>query len=88
MTTASMSDVKNMNENYSLNIREHFPFPTIREKQEICLQAIEQAYATNKKFIIIEAPTGIGKSGIAIAAASYAKVMGARNNFAALADPV
>jgi Rad3-related DNA helicase len=73
--------VKNLNRVTSTDIRDHFPFPSIRPSQELALQAIERAYAENKKFIIIEAPTGIGKSGIAVAAASHAKTMFVSNRF-------
>jgi Rad3-related DNA helicase len=52
---------KNLLTNFSPNIRDHFPFPTIRPSQELGLQAIERAYASDKKFIILELPTGVGK---------------------------
>ena len=61
--------------NFSPNIRDHFPFDEVRNAQSLALDAIERAYRENKKFIIIEAPTGVGKSGIAIAAASHAKTI-------------
>jgi Rad3-related DNA helicase len=64
---------KNLNACWSQNIRDHFPFSEIRAAQEMGAQAIEQAYRENKKFIIIEGPTGSGKSGIGMMAASYAK---------------
>src|SRR5271165_6215242 len=68
-------EILNIQTNYSPQIRDHFPFPTIREGQEQSLSAIERAYKSNKKFIIIEAPTGTGKSGMAIAAGSHAKTI-------------
>jgi Rad3-related DNA helicase len=69
---------KNLNAIRSLDIRDHFPFATVRPAQEQAFRAIERAYAENKKFIIIEAPTGSGKSGIAIAAGSHAKTQPVR----------
>ncbi len=63
----------NIQTNFSPKIREHFPFSTVRPQQEASLNAIEQSYANDKKFTIIEAPTGTGKSGIAIAAGSWCK---------------
>ena len=67
--------VKNLNKIFSPNIRDHFPFAEVRHAQDLALSAIERAYTSNKKFIIIEAPTGVGKSGIALAAASHAKTV-------------
>lgn len=64
---------RNLQTNMSLNIRDHFPFAAIRPSQESSLVAIEHAYQSDKKFTIIEAPTGTGKSGFGIAAASWAK---------------
>jgi len=72
---------KNLNGVWSLNIRDHFPFEVVRPAQEQGFQAVEEAYATNKKFIIIEAPTGSGKSGIGIAAGSFAKTQPASPMF-------
>jgi ATP-dependent DNA helicase DinG len=56
-------------------ISEFFPFPEIRPAQEEALSAIERAYANQKKFVVLEVPTGGGKSGIAIAAAQWAKAV-------------
>lgn len=69
----SPKPIKNIQTNFSPDIREHFPFPTMREAQGKSLDAFQRSYTSNKKFTIIEAPTGIGKSGIAIATASWAK---------------
>ncbi len=44
---------------------ERFPFPTLRDGQTRALEAIATAYDSEKRFVIIEAPTGSGKSGIA-----------------------
>lgn len=59
--------------NFSPNIRDHFPFPTMRDAQATSLGSVERMYATDKKFMIAELPTGIGKSGIAIGAGSWTK---------------
>lgn len=76
--TVEQQPKRNLNLCFSNDIRDHFPFGEVRPAQEIGLAAIDRAYAEDKKFIVIEAPTGSGKSGMAIAAASYAKVVGAR----------
>ena len=67
--------VKNLAWLNSPVIRDHFPFPGIRPAQDVALDEITRAYAEHKKFVIIEAPTGSGKSGIAMAAASWAKTL-------------
>jgi ATP-dependent DNA helicase DinG len=60
-----------------LKLVDFFPFPEIRPAQDEALTAIEKAHADKKKFVILEIPTGGGKSGIAVAAAKWAKeVMG------------
>ena len=54
-------------------LADFFPFQDIRPAQDEALSAIEKAYAANKKFVILEIPTGGGKSGIAVAAAKWAR---------------
>jgi len=44
-------------------ISEFFPFPEIRPAQEVALSVIEKAHANHKKFVVLEIPTGGGKSG-------------------------
>jgi Rad3-related DNA helicase len=44
---------------------ETFPFSTLRDGQRRALETIASAYDLGKRFVIIEAPTGSGKSGIA-----------------------
>jgi ATP-dependent DNA helicase DinG len=56
-----------------LKLVDYFPFPEIRPAQDDALAAIEKAHATKKKFVILEIPKGGGKSGIAVAAAKWAK---------------
>src|ERR1700682_2083697 len=59
------------------SIEEHFPFDgSIRSAQEKALAAIQQARATHKKFVLLELPTGIGKSAVGIAAAKWASTWG------------
>lgn len=55
-----------------MSLRDHFPFAEIRPSQQKALDTIEEAYRLGKRFIIVEAPTGVGKSGIAMAVASWA----------------
>src|SRR5437899_33634 len=57
-------------------IFDHFPLAKMRPGQEEALEAIERAYREGKRGIIIEAPTGSGKSAIAIAAAGWAVQLG------------
>ena len=44
---------------------EKFPFPGLREGQKKALETIASAYDSEKRFVIVEAPAGSGKSGIA-----------------------
>ena len=55
------------------DIRNHFPFPTIRPAQNQALDLVVRSAQEKKKFTLIEAPTGVGKSGIGIATGSWAK---------------
>jgi len=47
----------------------NFPFPNMREKQSYVLDEIATAFASGYKYIVLEAPTGFGKSPVAIAVA-------------------
>jgi ATP-dependent DNA helicase DinG len=49
----------------------YFPLTKIRSNQGKVLEEIEEALKCNKKYIFLEAPTGFGKSPIAITLASY-----------------
>lgn len=49
----------------------HFPFPQIREKQKSVLADIESAIKSGYRQIFLEAPTGFGKTPVAIALARY-----------------
>lgn len=55
-----------------MSLRDYFPFKTIRPSQIRALETIEKAVADGKRCIVIEAPTGVGKSGIAEAVAEWA----------------
>lgn len=49
-----------------------FPFPEIREQQRIAIEfALNAFLVKNKKFVILELGTGVGKSACAIAVARY-----------------
>ncbi|MFA5550198.1 MAG: ATP-dependent DNA helicase [Trueperaceae bacterium] len=50
-----------------------FPFPEFRAGQGEALQQARQAFAAGKRFVVVEAPTGAGKSAIAVALAREAK---------------
>ena len=51
------------------NYIRNFPFPTLRERQSYVLKEIDAAFTSGYKYIVLEAPTGFGKSPVAIAAA-------------------
>ena len=51
------------------DLLKNFPFPTLREKQSFVLKEIDAAFASGYRHIILEAPTGFGKSPVAIAVA-------------------
>jgi hypothetical protein len=47
----------------------NFPFATLRERQGNVLSEIDSAFASGYRRIIVEAPTGFGKSPVAISTA-------------------
>ena len=47
----------------------NFPFPTQRDRQSYVLNEIGTALASDYKYVLVEAPTGFGKSPVAIAVA-------------------
>ncbi|MGB6527514.1 MAG: DEAD/DEAH box helicase family protein [Candidatus Nitrosopolaris sp.] len=51
------------------NFIKNFPFQTLRDKQSFVLKEIVTAFASDYRHIILEAPTGFGKSPVAIAVA-------------------
>lgn len=61
----------------SPKIRECFPYSgSIREEQEKALATIEHARTGAKKFVVLELPTGTGKSALAMAASKWASDWG------------
>ena len=50
-----------------------FPFPSFRAGQGEALERAREAFAEGKRFVVVEAPTGAGKSAIAVALAREAK---------------
>jgi len=64
-------------ERQASSIEDYFPFAgSIRSAQEKALAAIQQARHTHKKFVLLELPTGTGKSAVGIAAAKWASTWG------------
>jgi ATP-dependent DNA helicase DinG len=49
----------------------HFPFPTAREKQKKVLDMIDSAIKSGYMQIFLEAPTGFGKTPVAVTLARY-----------------
>jgi ATP-dependent DNA helicase DinG len=49
------------------------PYQTLRPQQAQAIKEAKEAFAEGKRFVVIEAPTGAGKSGIAVAMARAAK---------------
>lgn len=73
----SMSESSKPSATKSSQIRDYFPFSnSIRKGQEKALAAIQRARDDGKKFVLLEMPTGTGKSAIAIAAAKWASTWG------------
>ena len=50
-----------------------FPFPTFRAGQREALEQAREAFEAGKRFVVVEAPTGAGKSAIAVALAREAR---------------
>jgi ATP-dependent DNA helicase DinG len=58
-------------------ILDHFPFRnSLRAAQEKALQTIDRARTRGKKFVLLEMPTGTGKSAVAFCAARWASDWG------------
>jgi ATP-dependent DNA helicase DinG len=60
-----LSDVRHTVDGFIKN----FPFLTLRERQSYVLNEIATAFGSGHKYIVLEAPTGFGKSPVAIAVA-------------------
>ncbi len=54
-----------------MSLINYFPFQNIRNNQSKVCNEIEDCIKSNIKYIFLEAPTGFGKSPIAITLASY-----------------
>jgi ATP-dependent DNA helicase DinG len=54
-----------------MSLRSYFPLSTVRDKQQKILSEIELALKSGFRHIFLEAPTGFGKSPVAIALARY-----------------
>ncbi|VFJ13676.1 helicase C-terminal domain-containing protein [Candidatus Nitrosocosmicus franklandus] len=54
-----------------MSIQSFFPFESIRPKQAKVLEEIDQALKSRYKFIFLEAPTGFGKSAVAVTLARF-----------------
>lgn len=54
-----------------MSLLDYFPFESIREKQKYVIKQIEESLENGIKYIFLEAPTGFGKSPIAITLARY-----------------
>jgi Rad3-related DNA helicase len=52
-------------------LADKFPFPEFRPGQRECIEAILKKFDEGKKFVILEAPTGSGKSAIGLTVANY-----------------
>lgn len=55
----------------SSDIVKHFPFPSFREGQQEAIEAILGAFAAGKKYAILDAPTGSGKSPIGVTVSRF-----------------
>src|SRR5271157_2699652 len=72
---------KNLNHEFSSDITAHFPFPTQRPTQTEAMNECQKAFREDgKKFFVYEGPTGAGKSGIGMAAGSWAKTLQPEGN--------
>ena len=57
----------------ALSVTASFPFKAYRQGQREALEQARAAFARGKRFVVIEAPTGSGKSAIAVTLAREAK---------------
>lgn len=60
-----MSDIEQQRLDILAVARKHFPFPTPNPGQMECIVEAVRAFMGGKKHVIIQAPTGIGKTAIA-----------------------
>jgi Rad3-related DNA helicase len=69
LTTDLEPDAKSQ----SARVTQHFPYAAYRPGQREALAAARAAFQKGKRFVVIEAPTGAGKSGIAVTLAREAR---------------
>ena len=55
----------------STDLKKYFPYKQIRDQQQEAIDFALQQFAAGKKFVIIEAGTGVGKSAIGLTIARY-----------------
>lgn len=55
----------------TLQFEKYFPHPQIRDAQEEAINFVINAFSSGKKYVILEAGTGVGKSAIGIAVSRY-----------------
>ena len=68
VTSGEQNQSENQKQDLILsNLVSNFPFKEIRPKQFEVLQRIAEAINKGYKYIVLEAPTGFGKSPVAIA---------------------
>ena len=53
------------------NYEKYFPHESVRESQDYAIKKILEAYSEGKRFVILEAGTGVGKSAIGLTVARY-----------------
>ncbi len=54
-----------------ITLADHFPFGSMRAFQQEILDQLEEALSAKRKFIMLEAPVGFGKSAVAAALCKY-----------------
>lgn len=52
-------------------IEQNFPFETFRDGQYECIEYILNSFNQGKKYVILEAPTGAGKSAIGMTISTF-----------------
>lgn len=55
----------------SVDLKKYFPYKAIRDQQQEAIEFALTQFANQKKFVIIEAGTGVGKSAIGLTIARY-----------------
>src|SRR3990167_5656037 len=73
-TLIEINKYENLNQllTNSFDYQVFFPYKTVRKEQDVAINFILNAFINeNKKFVICDAPTGIGKSAIAMTVLRY-----------------